>query len=410
MIPSDVNDPEVSKEAALPRRDWILLPLVGLLTVCILLFSTERVAHHMFSTSGNIGRACLFADPATGMQGKPNCVGTEKNPDTPLVEYRFNSCGHRAGIECGAKPPGTYRIVMVGSSTAMGFGVPIEKTFATLLPVEISQRTGRSVELYNESMVRSSPESISRGFNQVLTAKPDLILWIVTPFDIKGEPQLPDPNTGNPAGSSGANRRAGLVAAIWNHAQKARTEGSFGAEALRIWNDHSTSSLLEHYLYESQSLYVKSFLMRGDGDAGFLKVHPSAEWQDHLRVFDTYAKSMAAQAKAANVPLVVALAPHRAQAAMASMGEWTAGYDPYKMDDELRAITTDDGGIYIGIMRDFGKVPNAERYFYPLDGHPTPDGHALISSMLTRQLTAGALPALKLHPQIHPTKMKNQGS
>jgi hypothetical protein len=293
----------------------------------------------------------------------------------------------------------------------MGFGVPIEKTFATLLPGEISQRTGRSVELYNEAIVRSSPESISRGFNQVLTANPDLILWVVTPFDIKGESQrLPDPQTGNTAGSSGANRRAGLATAIWNHVQKARTEGSFGAEALRIWDEHSTSSLLEHYLYESQSLYVKSFLRRGDGDAGFLKVHLSAEWQDHLRVFDTYAKSIVAQAKAANVPLVVVLAPHRAQAAMASMGEWNADYDPYKLDDELRAITTDDGGIYIGIVRDFGKVPNSERYFFPLDGHPNPDGHALMSSMLARQLTDGVVPTLKPDGQIHPAEIRKQGS
>ena len=59
----------------------------------------------------------------------------------------------------------------------------------------------------------------------------------------------------------------------------------------------------------------------------------------------------------------VFLVPTRAQAAMISMGEWPAGYDPYKLDDELRAIVTSHGGIYIDILPDFRNIPNPEQYY-----------------------------------------------
>ena len=34
MIPANASGPEDFKEAKLPRRDWILLPLLSLLTIC----------------------------------------------------------------------------------------------------------------------------------------------------------------------------------------------------------------------------------------------------------------------------------------------------------------------------------------------------------------------------------------
>src|SRR6202035_2849097 len=105
----------------------------------------------MFSASGNLQQKCMsFNDPTTGAHGLPNVVCREKLSEVKQTEYRFNSCGHRAGMECGPKPPGTYRIVMTGSSFGFGLGVEREETFAALLPRELSQQTGRKIELYNE--------------------------------------------------------------------------------------------------------------------------------------------------------------------------------------------------------------------------------------------------------------------
>ena len=41
-------------------------------------------------------------------------------------------------------------------------------------------------------------------------------------------------------------------------------------------------------------------------------------------------------AKDAGVPLVAVFVPNRAQAAMISRGDWPAGYDPFKLEHEVR--------------------------------------------------------------------------
>jgi hypothetical protein len=80
---------------------------------------------------------------------------------------------------------------------------------------------------------------------------------------------------------------------------------------------------------------------------------------------------------------------------MISMGEWPAGYDPYKLDEELRSIITSHGGIYIDILPDLRNIPNPEQHYFPVDNHPDADGDAMISGMLAKELTGGAIPARK---------------
>jgi hypothetical protein len=113
-----------------------------------------------------------------------------------------------------------------------------------------------------------------------------------------------------------------------------------------------------------------------------------------LRQFDSDTDELARQARSARVPLVVTLVPNRAQAAMISMGEWPAGFDPYKLNDDMRAIVTRHGGIYIDLLPEYRTVINPEQGYYPVDGHPNSDGHAMISRMLVKELSNGAIPEL----------------
>jgi len=111
--------------------------------------------------------------------------------------------------------------------------------------------------------------------------------------------------------------------------------------------------------------------------------------------FEFDASEFQRQAKAAGVPIVAVLVPDRVQAAMVSMGKWPAGYDPYKLDEELRQMIVSKGGIYVDILPDFRAIPNPEEHYFPVDGHPDADAHAVLAKLLARELTGGAVPALK---------------
>ena len=56
------------------------------------------------------------------------------------------------------------------------------------------------------------------------------------------------------------------------------------------------------------------------------------------------------------MPLVAALLPQRAQAAMISRSRWPAGFDPYKLDNELRSMVVSHGGTYVDILPDFRNI------------------------------------------------------
>jgi hypothetical protein len=165
--------------------------------------------------------------------------------------------------------------------------------------------------------------------------------------------------------------------------------------------------MIQHYLFQSQSEYVKLYLERGE-QSGFLRAAPDAYWQYRLKRFDNYAADIEGQAKVAGVPIIVVLAPNRAQAAMISMGQWPAGYDPYKLGAELRAIVTSHGGIYIDILPDFRTIPNPEQYYYSIDIHPNAAGHAILTGIFARELTSGAVPALRASSQPQPALEKDR--
>ncbi len=291
---------------------------------------------------------------------------------------------------------GAYRIVMTGTSTALGRYVPRESTFAALLPARLSQGTGRKVELYNEGLMQGFPISSALRFNDILAAKPDLILWVVTPLDVKNaslesaeEVPLALPE---PPGKPNSLTRA------WYLIKTAFAKNSIPELVRNHFDRTQTSLLLRHCLYESRSLYVKSFLM-GGGDADFLRTKPNAEWPNIVKKFGSDAAKFEGQAKAAGVPLVAVLVPNRAQAAMISSGEWPTGYDPYKLDNELRSIITSHGGTYLGLLSDFRRIPDPEQHYFPLDGHLDADGNAMLSELLAEELSSGAVPALKVTAQ-----------
>lgn len=297
-----------------------------------------------------------------------------KIADGEMAEFRFNSSGYRSDVEFGPKSPGTYRIVIIGSSIVLGARVPIEDTFATRLAEDLSLRTGRKIAIYNLGIAGAGgyPPIVALRFKDALAAKPDLILWVLTSWNIKNVSKL----------------------------MPARSVGGGNPVTLGYILRRSRTNLMMHFIeYQSQSLYVSDYLRSGDDEVGHLRIEPSAEWKNRMLQFDSSDADIEGRVRAAGVPLVTAFVPLHGEAAMILMGKWPAGYDPYRLSNELRAIVTSHGGTYIDILPDVRSAPSLQQGYFPVEGHPNAKGHAIISSLLAKELTSGSVPALRTaHP------------
>jgi hypothetical protein len=373
-------------------RDWIFLPLICVSTIVVLAVSTELAARQFFGTSSTKIASCLVLDDtAHGIRGIPNSVCHDKVAESGLVEYKFDCSGYRVGFECRARPQGTYRIVMIGSSMAMGQNVPVEQTYGALLPQELSRRTGRNVELYNYGMAFGFPRNVVLRFDDVLAAKPDLILWIWTSLDVKLASYMHS-NSGAPAAEASPSSIGKLV--------KSTIRAELGGNPIQ-----ATADALNHFFnqYKAPKQYIQSYLdipPGGEGmwDAGpgALKAELSPEWKARLTEAENSAAAVWERATRAGVPIATTMLPNRAQAAMLSLGDWPPGYDPFVLSNNLHAMTTRLGGYYVEVLPDFRAIPHMEQYYPPLDGHPNSTGHAIIAGMLADGLTTGAIPALRV--------------
>jgi hypothetical protein len=392
MIDPHPKSNDRSGEPSLPKIDLILLPLIVLLTICIVAASSEAIARRVFPKTTATSLNCLVLnDPSTGVRAIPNSVCRAKAFESDLIEYRFNSCGHRAGMECGPKPEGNYRIVLIGSSFAEGLLVPREQTFAALLPAELSSRTGRKIELYNAGVQLSSPHSIDIQFKNALALQPDMILWTITYWDFTNIDLMTFEPERNPEDEGKSTWQ--IVAAGY---RKGGSAGAFVAgvrDVIISIHASATYFLLQHFLYESQSQYLKSVFLKGD-EARYLRAEPKAATLDSLQKFSNYDADIEAKARAAGVPVVATMIPQRAQAAMISMNEWPEGFDPYKIGDEVRTLVENHGGSYVDILHGFRNISDAGEYYFPNDGHPDARGHKIISELIANGLTDGSVPGL----------------
>ena len=407
MAQADRTEPRAVKETNSRRRDWVLLPAVSFLTICLLAISAELLSRWLYPST-QVGFQNCFAmnDPTGDAAVKPNSVCWEQIPESAWkVEYRFNGRGHRAGAELSPKPPGTYRIVLIGSSLTQGLFVPREKTFAALLPEELSMETGRKIEVYNEATggkFRGGPfptQNSAQHFDEVLAAQPDLILWVITPTDVMNARSKQNTDSSHkdalqedPRSATGSAK----TRSFWGNLTASIATGTFGERLKSRWEETRTSIVLKHILIasESQDEYIKSYL-RNEDDANFLKTKPDAEWQMQLQYFDAELAAITGLAKNAGVNLVAVFVPNRPQAAMISKGDWPLGYDPFMLEDEIRDSIVSDGGHFIDILPDYRGVPSPERDYFPLDGHPNAGGQAIICRFLAKELTSGAVPELK---------------
>jgi hypothetical protein len=359
------------------RRDWLLLPLLGLVSVALIGITAELVSRQLFSESSERLATCLVLDDSShGVRGIPNSTCREKSQESPLVEYRLDAAGFRSGFISRTTQSGTFRIVMVGSSIAMGERVPFSQTLAAVLPKELSESSGRPIELYNEGMAYGFARNVVLRFPDALAAKPNAVLWLLTPLDVQ---------LASVVDVKSAFRGPAHASRIWDRVKerllsRLQTEGG---------NVFITGFAVRHWIYahERQDLYAKAFLASGNTEeTGFLEASFGPVWEAHLKEFAAHAAQVAAQANRAGVPLIATLVPNHAQAAMIASGSWPSGFDPYRLGEKLRSIIVGNGGTYVDILPEFRNATDVGQLYFPMDGHPNAAGHLIISQFLANRL------------------------
>jgi len=96
---------------------------------------------------------------------------------TGAVRYVINADGFRDRLYPRAKPPGTFRIVVIGDSIAFGYGVELQESFPKLLEARLRARTDTAIEVLNLGVNGYNSYTEAALFADVgIRYQPDLVL------------------------------------------------------------------------------------------------------------------------------------------------------------------------------------------------------------------------------------------
>ena len=377
MSQSNLGDPESLKEAKLPRRDFVILPLIGLLTVAVCLLAAEAVAGYFFSASRD--DSCRTRDPMIVFRFRNNCTANAKPAEGPWIPYHFNDCGYRTKESCGPKPPGTTRIVLLGASVAEGYYVEYDDTFAARAAKQLTRELSRPVEVQNMGREQCYPTCVFHRIDEALALKPDILLLAVTPSDIErinpseiaaryqpmlrlrssepgGKPELLQPGAGSP---------------------RTKPCGDCGPA-----------------LHVSEHTDISAPLSPRQGTFGLSSHAPSPAWERRMDAYEIMLDEIAGKARDANVPVVLIETPSLAQAALLSANKMPPGVSPHSFNERLNQISSRHGIQFIDVLESFKGGPEASKLFYIVDSHMNGAGNALVSTALVDQLMKGQHEAL----------------
>jgi hypothetical protein len=129
-----------------------------------------------FHDVGQSGLLRLSPDPDLYVELQPHLDTLFK-----LTPFSTNSAGFRDRERSFAKPPGAFRIAMIGASYVMGSGVPVERTVARVLEDRVAAaRAG--AEVLNFGVGGYTPwQSAALLERRAIAYHPDLIVFATSP-------------------------------------------------------------------------------------------------------------------------------------------------------------------------------------------------------------------------------------
>lgn len=388
---------------------------IAVLTIAFLLGGAEIAAQRAFADGTESTLPCLnLEDPVKPVTAKPNAVCRNKLPESPLIEYRFNACGHRTDSKCSVSgADGHDRMVLLGSSLVEGYGVPVEASFAARLPAELQRVGHHSVDVYNEAMQWGTPRSVALRMGDVLREKPIVVVWPVTPFDVQNAslrlPYIPgrqaedrdadlavESASPNPQRIASSQTFAGRLAASYaKHGGKGMLTAAVD-KGVGLLRQTKSVFAAQHFMYLNQHEYIKHFL-GNRSSADYLFVAPEMSQAGELRSFEKYYAEVSATLRSAGIPLFVTLVPSHPQVSLLSgaAGDFPEA-DPRALDRILADMVQRHGDNYFDILGSFENLRDPAEYFYAVDEHANERGHALLAKVIAEHL--GGEPAFMKVP------------
>jgi hypothetical protein len=374
---------ERSGDASPPlrRADILIIPLIAVATVVVMLGLGEAASRRLFVESGAETCATVRLDGVTVM--RPNCTSYRKAAEGPQTTNSFNDCGYRSPDPCERNGVTTTRIALMGASTAEGFKVEYPYTFAARLSQALSRACRRPVDVQNMGVAGADLIDIYRRLDEALAMRPDLIMLALTPYEMKA-PIAPER-------LASRDRPVAPGAAPAGEGERTLLQKSLVARISDLAYGSRLLVAAQHYLFEDRGTYVRLFMLHGD-DAGYLRLPYTAGWEQRLRDFDVVLGEMADRARAAGVPMMMALVPQRIQTALLDTSVRPGGVDPYEIGRRLGEIAARHGVIFQDTLGGFAEIKDSEAHFYAVDGHVDADGHAIVATSILRPLVGAAAP------------------
>lgn len=359
----------------LPRRDYIILPLLSLLTVVVMFCITEITTRVFWQKDED--NPCRVPDSRLRFRYLPNCTARIKAFESPWVDHAYNDCGYRSKASCRNRARRTIRIALLGTSFSEGYMVPYDSTVGGLSERELTRVCRRPVEIQNLSALVSTMDVYHR-VDAALDLHPDLVMILLAPHDVEymsGDKEMAsrkDPRPINPGDN--------VVAA----ASPLKRLSTF-------LKGSRTMQVAQHFLFQNGQTYVRLYLLYGD-HADFLRSPLTPLWETRFAKLDVLLGEMADAFHSHGIPTVFVAGMQRAEAQLLSSHDLPSGIDPYAFERETSEISAKHGIISIEVDRDFSRLPDAGRFFYPVDGHLNTEGSELFGTYVWRQLLAKDLP------------------
>jgi len=361
-------------ETSLPRRDFLIIPLLALLTLVVLAGLGEFAARQLFVESG--AETCRVVGPGQVASMQPNCVSWRKSAEGPETVNAYNDCGYRAPESCATRAPGSLRVALMGASTAQGLKVQYPDTFAARLSQALSAACHRPVEFQNMGVPGASLLDIYHRLDEALALHPDLVMVALTPYEMKA-----------PIDRDQLARRDAPPAAVATDPDPPPSPSkSWVARLSDLAFDSRILVVAQHFLFQDRASFVRLFMLHGE-DADYLRVPYSAGWEQRLRDFDTLLGSMAVRSEAAGVPVMLVLGPQRIQASLLDPAVLPPNVDPFEIGRRLAAIAARHKVAFQDTLEGFAKMSDPDALFYAVDGHIDGAGHAVFAGSVLDRLT-----------------------